>query len=145
MIGGHDIIFNNVSDPEAALRTAMATILFHWPQAVIQDGRTGALYWTLAAIPFSREVVAEVLIYRDTTSFEKWDSLGATPETEGSMIHLLQSSNRLTIVVGDSEEKFVKSLVDEVGSILGRVPEPPCNYCGAIGPCGCWAAAAGVV
>ena len=42
---------------------------------------------------------AELIVYRDNTSFESWQSEGATADNQEAMIHVVVSGDSVTLVV----------------------------------------------
>src|SRR5262245_59234492 len=98
MIGGHDLAIPTAGKA-AALDVALRIMRRHWPSAVFEDALTGDRYLGYKSIPVAR--LSEVFTYRDNESAAKWECSGATHELAGTMVHLLLSSDSLTLVMDE--------------------------------------------
>jgi hypothetical protein len=64
--------------------------------------------------PVKESIDGEVFIYRDSKAAAAWMKYGLVPETEGTMVHLLQSDDCMTIVVDAEMEDVAQGWLDEL-------------------------------
>lgn len=122
MISGADIIIDSPAmESGEALEHIVRGIREHWLDAVVQDAESGAQYRSFPEIPFNN--LREIFVYRSLTDLESWDRLGSEPGNASSMIHILASNEKLTIVVDDVEDPLMRRFLDEARSLLGPSSE----------------------
>ncbi|MEX0701808.1 MAG: hypothetical protein WD069_06900 [Planctomycetales bacterium] len=100
----------------SALDRCVRVVLGFWPQAVIDDGDTGERYHDVGDVPL--ETTTEVLVYRDDDFAAKWDELGAEPEIENTMVHLLYDPGYINVVVGNPDDDEMRPLLAEIYTAL---------------------------
>lgn len=66
-----------------------------WPHAVFQTG-DGAMFDSINAVPL--ETIAELFIYADEQALHSWDAMGATEQNLETMVQLLVTDGKLTII-----------------------------------------------
>ena len=117
MIGGEDVVIPLVgTDRAEALESVVRSLCRYWDSAIFQDGSNGLRYETFSSIPFGR--AHELLVYKNEAAFRDWENLGATPSTEGTMVHVIAQETAVTLVVDDASDSMTATLVDEVRSLL---------------------------
>jgi hypothetical protein len=117
MIGGEDVVIPLHSTGRAeALESAVRSLSSYWDSAVFEDAITGQRYDTFSAIPFGR--CHELLVYRDEAALQEWEALGATPSTEGTMVHFIAEKAAVTLVVDDTRDAMTAAVIDEIRSLL---------------------------
>ncbi len=91
--GGHDHVFpGDVSD------VAIVCLRHAWPGLLVIDAGD------------------ELFVYRDQEALRDWDNLGATPETEGSMVHIITRDGQTTVVTRPLAEAYERrSEPDDAG------------------------------
>ncbi|XXY18783.1 hypothetical protein WME88_03915 [Sorangium sp. So ce216] len=69
-----------------------------WPNAVIQhaENENGIL---IRELRFPVVGPAEMIIYRDSASYQSWMSKGAATDNQDTMIHLIVADDSVTLVV----------------------------------------------
>ena len=87
----------------------------HWPRAVFEDAVTGDRYNHFWEIPFGD--VEELFVYRDEKAADDWDELGAVPELENSMVHLLTDDGLVTAVI-DARDADTDRIIEAITSGL---------------------------
>jgi hypothetical protein len=117
MIGGEDFTIPTTAGP-AALDMAVRHIRLLWPSAVFENAETGKMFERYSLIPFATS--REILAYKNKAIAHKWDELGADESLIGTMVHLLISSQTLTIVVDRDVAGEMKSLVDDIKADIER-------------------------
>jgi hypothetical protein len=116
-MGGEDVVIPLVATDRAeALESVVRSLSRYWDAAVFQDGGNGQRYETFSAIPFGRS--HELLVYRDEAAFQDWEALGATPSTEGTMVHVIAQEAAVTLVVDNTRDAMTAAVVDEVRGLL---------------------------
>jgi hypothetical protein len=117
MIGGEDVVIPlHRTDKADALESAVRALTSYWHSAVFEDGLTGQRYMTFSAIPFGR--AHELLVYRDEAALQSWEALGATPSTEGTMVHIIAQEAAMTLVVDDASDVMTAKVINELRSLL---------------------------
>jgi hypothetical protein len=117
MIGGEDIVIPlHTTDKADALESAVRALTSYWSSAVFEDGLTGQRYMAFAAIPFGR--AHELLVYRDEAALQSWEALGATPSTEGTMVHIIAQEAAMTLVVDDASDVMTAKVINELRRLL---------------------------
>lgn len=96
MIAGSDIRIPSSAGPES-MEVAVRAIRQQWPRAVFENPETGERYNFFWQIPFGG--LDELFVYRDETTADKWDELGAVDELRNTMIHLLADVGMITVVI----------------------------------------------
>jgi hypothetical protein len=114
MIGGIDVPLHSRAG-DASLEVATRAIRQRWPVAVFEDGITGDRYNQFWQIPFGN--IEEIFVYRDSTSADAWDDLGAVPELENTMIHILSDADQVTVVV-DTRDSAMNEIISAIESGL---------------------------
>lgn len=117
MIGGEDIVIETFDQPTpAVLDLVVRSIRRRWPGAVVQDGTSGTRFPSYISLPFGQ--VSELFVYRDELSFETWTRTGSDAENENAMIHLIAEDGALTLVVDDSGDPTMASIIEESRNAL---------------------------
>lgn len=115
MIGGSDFTFPTPAGA-LALRSTVRAIVDLWPNAVFEDADSETAPVTIDGLQFG--TLKEVFAYRDSQSAMAWENDGATAEQFNAMIHLVASTNGMTIVVGDPAEPDISALLSAVRRTL---------------------------
>ena len=111
MIGGTDIHLE-VPAESAALDIAIQAIRHFWPESVFQNANSEEPATEFGELDFS--TLAVVMAYKDLESAKAWDRLGADPSLNGTMIHLMASTERLTVIVDDEPSAEIKAIVQTI-------------------------------
>lgn len=111
MIGGQDIEIPTAQG-SCALDFAARAVRERWPDAVFEDAQTGELFADYSDLQLVR--TTEIFAYKDKLAKSKWDELGADESLVGTMIHILQSGSRITLVVDSEPSGEVLSLVNAI-------------------------------
>ena len=114
MIGGTDIPISSRAGDES-MEVAIRAMRQHWPRAVFEDAVTGDRYNHFWEIPFGD--VEELFVYRDEKAADDWDELGAVPELENSMVHLLTDDGLVTAVI-DARDADTDRIIEAITSGL---------------------------
>lgn len=103
------------SSPQTT-RALTASVLhaarFVWQHAVFEDAETGP---TMAEAPWAIDALpTEILVYRNESSRQQWETLGASPTTRGTLIHLLREPGSLTIVTDDPPSEEMRRILNTI-------------------------------
>lgn len=113
MLGGVDIeiaMSSHVPWQESLDSILRATRLL-WNDAVVQCADT-AQSWPIGAPDLPYDTLREVFIYKNDQFRTKWEELGAVPENENSMVHVLPGGEELTVVVDSPAHPEMKRLLE---------------------------------
>lgn len=109
MIGGVDIEIPTLAG-RSSLDYCVRAILRFWPRPLFEDGDTGERFSEFRQLPVGN--LRELLVYRDAETAAKWDALGAVPELQDTMVHLLSDEGYVTIVVDNPESDEMSRLLE---------------------------------
>ena len=122
MIGGDDLLIP-VQPGVVPMDACAQAICAHWPSAVFEDAATGKIEDSYQALAVEKP--SEVFVYRDSETAHDWDVKGAAPELKNSMIHLLVSSEGVTVVADDLNEPPLSKIVGAIKDTISRSRETP--------------------
>ena len=113
-VGGYDIVIATAWTH--VQRDRIRHFLYSaWPEGIYEDA-VGDYRAPLAIALRDAPATDEFFVYRDRSALDLWDQ-GSTPEAEETMIHVIGSSDKITIVVG-SQDGPGAVLVDRIRSVL---------------------------
>jgi len=108
MIGGRDIIIPTARGIDA-LDLAVRAIRRLWRNVVLEDAQTGEVLPSYAEIAFAGR--QEILAFRDAQAARLWETLGADPSLDGTLVHFLLSDSALTVAVEASPTPEIEDFV----------------------------------
>lgn len=105
--GGADLILEGPPVP-GDFEYLLYKLKRHWPQACVE-----------AEDKPLEGLVHETFVYQGYVERMKWAKLGLVPETEGTMVHILEGHDSLTVVVDEPMEELVQGWLDELKAERG--------------------------
>ncbi len=110
MIGGADLVLRGrtrAHDTDILVRG----IRSEWPDAMIQHADEGdAAPIRSFRLPVSGP--AELIVYRDRSSYQSWRDHGATMDNQDAMLHVIVSDDSVTLVVDRPASALAKVACD---------------------------------
>lgn len=117
MIGGCDISFP-VGTASSAMEAVIRSLLVHWKRAIVENAQTGKTI--VLPLPVEESFPREVFVYKDVESCKLWERLGAVEKTADTMVHVLQGTESITVVVDDPQSVAMAHMLRDIHQLLGQ-------------------------
>jgi hypothetical protein len=117
MIGGVDVVIPSRAIPRQAVILSLRLIRRYWPEAVIEDVRTGQRS-PLKMNALFPETGEDLFVYTNEGIARRWDQVGAEPELANTMVHILARESGITFVVDDPQSGIMPGFLSSVRSAL---------------------------
>jgi hypothetical protein len=116
VIGGVDTVIPlHAHDPTRALERLTRELFSRWPSAVAEDAE-GRSFSRPEDVPFS--ACCDLFVYKDNAVRQVWNALGATPEGEAAMVHLIATDTSITLVTGPIDIEETRGLVTDLSRLV---------------------------
>jgi len=112
MIGGEDIVFEGTIKPHAT-DYLIRGLRVHWTNAIVKYAdKIESFPLQELRLPVLGDI--DIIVYRDSDSFQSWTDYGCTDENQSAMIQVVVTSNSVTFVV----DKLSSELADLANDLI---------------------------